>query len=200
MNIENEVELAISKCNDSYMKSCYQSAFKVYKTLQNDNHSGMSWCITRDILIKLLNNQPLIPITEDEFIEQCDSQNTFICSRLSSLFMKIENGKKVYSDVNRVVFYVDKIGFFSGFVTSLIDKLYPITFPYSGEKIEVYGEEFKCNKDNLNDDWDTIGLFYLIKDNKRIALNKFYKQAENSNEMIEINNKEYRKRKFISKL
>ena len=57
---EKEIEMACKKENPEwdgksfdYGCSCYQSALKAYKSLEKDEHSGCSWNITKNILIRL---------------------------------------------------------------------------------------------------------------------------------------------------
>ena len=50
--------------NFDYGCSCYKSALKAYKSLCEDGHSGCSFNITKNILLKLMEGQPLTPITK----------------------------------------------------------------------------------------------------------------------------------------
>ena len=71
---EKEIEAARNReregtdgdCWD-YGCACYDSALKAYKSLMEDGHSGMSFSLTKEILIKLMNDIPLSPITDDDF-------------------------------------------------------------------------------------------------------------------------------------
>ena len=72
---EKEVEIACKKENPNwdgksfdYGCSCYQSALKAYKSLCEDSHSGSSFNLTKNILIRLMNDLPLTPITDEDFI------------------------------------------------------------------------------------------------------------------------------------
>lgn len=73
---ENEVKIACKKeaANRKngewdYGCACYESALKAFRSLMEDGHSGFSFSITRDILVRLMNNCPLTPIegTDDEW-------------------------------------------------------------------------------------------------------------------------------------
>ena len=71
---KKEVEMACKRENPNwdgksfdYGCSCYQSALKAFNSLVSDGHSGCSWGITKQILIRLMNSQPLSPITEQDF-------------------------------------------------------------------------------------------------------------------------------------
>ena len=63
---KNEVSIAMDKERKAadkegtvgvgYANSCYQSALKAYHCMCEDDHSGMSWSITANILIRLLSS------------------------------------------------------------------------------------------------------------------------------------------------
>ena len=66
---EKEIEIACKKENPNwdgksfdYGCACYQSALKAYKSLCEDDHSGFSFGLTKNILIRLMNGLPLKPI------------------------------------------------------------------------------------------------------------------------------------------
>ena len=70
----NEVELACKRENPNrkdgewdYGCACYESALKAYECLCDDGHSGMSFDITKNIVIRLMNGIPLTPITDEDF-------------------------------------------------------------------------------------------------------------------------------------
>ena len=136
---------------DGYTERCIKSALKAYKSLCEDEHSGMSFSVTRDILIKLMNDEPLTPITEKDFdgVEPSDYGKylCYQCPRKTSLFKDVyPDGKVEYVDVERVIF-IDKYGSWkSGFVRRLVEEKYPIKFPYCGNgKFYVYGETYTIN-------------------------------------------------------
>ena len=71
---EREIEIACKKENPNwdgksfdYGCSCYQSALKAYKRLCEDEHSEFSFNLTKNVLIRLINGLPLMPITDDDF-------------------------------------------------------------------------------------------------------------------------------------
>ena len=92
---ENEVKIACERENPDwdgksfdYGCLCYKSALKAYNSLLSDGHSGFSFSITRNILIRLMNDLPLSPINEEDFK---DGQTQ--CPRMHSLFLhKDSNG------------------------------------------------------------------------------------------------------------
>ena len=71
---KREIAIACKKENPDwdgksfdYGCSCYQSALKAYESLCNDDHSGYSFSITKNILIRLMEGRPLTPITDEDF-------------------------------------------------------------------------------------------------------------------------------------
>lgn len=144
---KREIELFKAK-QDVYGQMCADSAFKAFKSMANDNHSGFSWSITSSILIRLLNDLPLTPITDDDFLDQDGLfqedpnylkerglKSRLGCKRLCSIFRKETiDGKVTYLDVNRVVCYDEEdekeIPFSSSVGSRLVDKMFPITMPY----------------------------------------------------------------------
>ena len=71
---KREVEIACKKENPKwdgksfdYGCACYQSALKAYQSLCEDEHSGMSFNIAKNILIRLMEGNPLTPIIDEDF-------------------------------------------------------------------------------------------------------------------------------------
>ena len=203
---EHEVELACKKENPDwdgksfdYGCACYQSALKAYKSLLEDEHSGMSFAFTKSILIRLMNRLPLTPITEDDFKDAPNSLSakeddiTQQCPRMSSLFRTIDkDGNVSFNDVDRITCHNigSKCDYSSGLVNAIINKMFPITLPYwpSEKNFKVYTEEFLI--DPANGDFDTVGVFYCIKpDAIRVEINKFF--TVRNDQMVEIPMKEY---------
>lgn len=206
---EKEIEIACKRENPNwdgesfdYGCSCYQSALKAYKSLCEDDHSGMSFDITKNILIRLMNGLPLSPITDDDFdeIDGYTSINgkTIQCPRMSSLFKEIDKDNNIsYSDVNRY-YCIDvnnpKNTYGGGLGAILVDKLFPITLPYtpSVNKYKFYCEDFL--QDPKNGDYDHQACFYVITPNgDKIELDEFYKEVDG--EMIRVSKEEYLKDK-----
>ena len=197
---KKEVEMACKRENPNwdgksfdYGCSCYQSALKAFNSLVSDGHSGCSWGITKQILIRLMNSQPLSPITEQDFEgAKPYHDNTIQCPRMSSLFKKIdEDGKITFSDCERVTcidINNEEYAYYGG--SEFVDKLFPITLPYTPSigKYKIYREDFLVDKNN--GDFDTLGYFYMITpDNNRIELNKFRTQV--NGKWVDISKKEY---------
>lgn len=209
---ENEVEIACKRENPDrkpgefdYGCACYESALKAFNSLLEDGHSGMSIQLTKHILNRLIDGKPLTPIEDIEDawtfigIVNDGSCKEYQCNRMPSLFKyeAIGSGKVTYTDVNRVTGYEEgsDVGFTSGFLTNVINSLFPITMPYSADKhYYVYVEEFLV--DMKNGDFDTIGVLYAKDNTGNIyEINKYYKESESS--FVEISEEEYESRKEI---
>lgn len=184
------------------MKLCYESALRAYETLYNDNHSGLSIEITKNILNRMIDNKPLTPIedTEDEWIlinNSSDTLKEYQCKRISSLFKRIyKDGLIQYTDIDRTLKQDTVINtlWHSGLTDKIIDELFPITMPYMPEDnhYKVICEDYLT--DRKNGDYDTIGIFKIIKQNGDIVeINRYFKDGEDN--YIEINSNEFEERK-----
>lgn len=209
---KKEVEIACKKENPNwdgkgfdYGCACYQSALKAFLSLCEDGHSGMSFSLTKNILIRLMEGNPLTPITDedfaitedsilqsDEYLKERGLKSNIQCPRKTSLFRKETlDGKVSYSDVDRVVFF-DKDGhsWISGKARKIVDRMFPITMPYvpSNEKFKVYGEDFLLDK--KNGDFDHEAFLYVITPNgEKIELDEYYKEV--NRKMVKITKEEY---------
>lgn len=143
---KKEIEL-FKKKQDMYGQMCADSAFRAFMSMANDSHSGFSWDVTSGILIRLLYDLPLTPITDEDFKDQdgvvqesSDSlrkrglKSSLECNRLCSVFRnETLDGKVSYTDVDRVMCYDEEnpgVSFTCGIGTKLVDKMFPITMPY----------------------------------------------------------------------
>lgn len=209
---ENEVKIACKKENPDwngenfdYGCSCYQSALKAYKSLMEDDHSGASFAITRNILERLLNERPLTPIEDTEdvwneikvFSDKSD-ETVYQCNRLHSLFKTVKKNDSVsYSDNSRYI-GIDEKGYeySSRFVSEIIDELFPITMPYYPEngRYKVYTKSFIAKGfEGDNDDFNTRSILYCITPKgERVAINRYY--GEKDGKVVEITKEEYEKR------
>lgn len=207
---EREIELACKKENPNwdgksfdYGCDCYQSALKAYKSLCEDDHSGFSFNLTKNILIRLMEGLPLKPITDDDFLgvepeiwespeylKEKGLKSDLQCPRMFSLFRyETPDGKITYSDVERVIFHdINGDGWWhTGYASRLVDEMFPITMPYypSKEKYEVYGETFYM-VDGEDKTAENVGSYNLVKiyyvitpDKERIEVNKEFWGIEN---------------------
>ena len=200
---EKEIEIACKKENPNwdgksfdYGCSCYQSALKAFKSLCEDEHSGFSFSLTKNILIRLMNGLPLMPITDDDFtsaepeiwenpeyLKENGLKSNLQCPRMSSLFRKETlDGKITYTDVNRTIMYdANGDGWCNcGFDSKIVDDMFPIKMPYypSNEKYKVYGETFYIvdGEDKTSENvgtYNLIKIYYIITpNNERIEVNK----------------------------
>ena len=187
-----------------YGCSCYKSALKAYKSLCEDEHSGASFNFTRMILERLMEGQPLTPITDEDFKGEdsiCSDKyltsrglkSEIQCQRMSSLFRRETlDGKVSYSDNNRA--YCINIENPSDTCSSakdrIVDEFFPITMPYIPEKgkYKVYYQTFLADK--KNGDFDTQAILYFITpDGKRVDVNRY--QTEKDGKMVDITKEEY---------
>ena len=171
-----------------------------------DGHSGFSIQITKSILNRLIDGKCLTPIEDTEDIwnevtremDTKDGRREFQCKRMSSLFKTVaSDGTTTYSDVDRVCGInanSPDLAFTNGLMTRLIDKLFPITMPYlpSTKKYRVFSEDFLV--DPKNGDYDTVAYLYILTpSDKRIELNRYFKEEDGK--MVPIEKAEYEERK-----
>ena len=216
---KREVEIACKRENPNRKKgefdygcACYVSALKAFESLTEDGHSGYSIGITKNILNRLINGMPLTPIEDTDDVWNMSYTNdngemVYQCNRMSALFKTVHLDGSVDYSSNDYCYCIDisnpKNTYSSGLVRKIIHKMFPITMPYMPEKpIKVYGEDFLTDKNN--GDFDTMGIFYAVKDEKRIEINRFFREPfsedEESTEFpgwFEISKEEYDSRKAI---
>lgn len=210
-----EVELACkneredSKVKDGdwdYGCACYESALRAFRSLTKDGHNGFSIGLTQNILNRLIDGRPLTPIvdTPETWNDISDisglkgEEVNYQCKRMSSLFKYVyADGTIKYSDINShyCVDISNKSIYHSGLVQKIIDEMYPITMPYwPTAPIKVYCQDLLT--DRKNGDFDTVGIFYLIKpDGERVEINRFFK--EGGKDWDEITAEEYEQRKEL---
>jgi len=181
-----------------YGCSCYKSALKAYKSLCEDGHSGFSFSMTKNILIRLMEGQPLTPINDEDFFVRANGtevhslepeeslierglKSSLQCPRMSSLFREETlDGKVSYHDVDRA-YYInvenpsDTYGSWTGF----IDEMFPITMPYMPQKgkYKIFAQTFLTDK--KHGDFDTRGIFYVITpEGDRVDLNMYSTEGD----------------------
>ena len=196
-----------------YGCACYESALKAYKSLMEDDHSGFSISLTKNILVRLIEGKPLTPIEDTPDIwnlvhrpSDIDPGETkYQCSRMSSLFKTVHaDGSVTFDDINRVrVTYAGnpEVWWSNGNVTRLIDEMYPITMPYVPDNgvYAVYAEEFLV--DPANGDYDTVGYLYVkTPSGDTVELNRYFKDdpTPGSCALVEIGFEEYCERKQMA--
>lgn len=209
---KREIEIAIKKERGDgdpnewdYGCACYESAYKAFLSLCEDEHSGYSIGFTKEILNRLIDGKPLTPIEDvpDVWSKITCLKNectAYQCKRMSSLFKHVyTDGTVKYNDIDRYI-CVNKdrprsSGWCNGFINRLLDEKYPITMPYCPptKPFVVYCTEGLS--DPKNGDFDTIGIWYVDKPNgERDVIERFFKDDENGSSYIEIDRQEYEKK------
>lgn len=203
---KREIEIACKKERGDkpetewdYGCACYESAYKAFKSLLEDEHSGMSICFTKNILNRLIDGKPLTPIEDIpevwNDVTYFDDKQSFQCNRMSSLFKDVyPDGQVEYHDTDRC-YCVNRdnpnsSGWHNGFISKLIHEKYPIIFPYypPAKPYVVYCTEGLYNP--KNGDFDTIGIWYVVKpDGEKDVIERFFKEGSES--FIEITKEEY---------
>lgn len=210
---EQECRIACKKENSNfnfdsedfdYGCSCYKSALKAYKSLCEDDHSGASFNFTKIILERLMDGQPLTPITDEDFeggvsifsdkdLVSRGLKSEIQCPRMSSLFRRETlDGKVSYTDIERAycINIENPSDTYSSAKDEVVDEFFPITMPYIPEKgkYKVYCQTFLTDK--KNGDFDTQAILYFITpDGKRIDVNRY--QTEKDGKMVDITKEEY---------
>ena len=202
MSMSAWAERANSESPDEwdYGVACYKSALKAYKSLMEDGHSGCSFGLTKNILIRLMDGLPLTPIEDTPDIwnqtGRTDTETgitTYQCKRMSSLFKDVSpDGTVEYHDVNRFCCVdVDNLSaiYYNGFISRNLQQVFPITMPYIPEKpYRVVCEDFLL--DPKNGDYDHKAILHVIKPNgETVMVNRFFKESGDS--FIEIPATEY---------
>lgn len=206
---EREIEIACKHENPDrkpgewdYGCACYESALKAFNSLLEDGHSGFSIGMTKHILNRLIEGKPLTPIedTEDVWTDLSYRKkiDSYQCKRMSSLFKDVyPDGNVKYHDNDRICcVHIDNPNIYwnNGFVSNIVNKMYPITMPYFPESkpFVVHCEEFLTDAEN--GDYDTLGILYVIKpDGERVEINRYFKEGED--DFVEIASCEYKMRR-----
>lgn len=199
---EKEVELACKHAAKTsrkegefdYNRACYESALKAYNSLIEDGHSETSIQFTKDILNRLIDGKPIIPIedTDDIWLNgfDCGDYVSYRCSRMSSLFKKVYNdGNVEYDDINRIV-RVDGKGltYHNYFIRKIISELVgPVTMPYepSTNPIRVYTSDYLYDK--KNGDFDILAIWrYVMPNGDETPVHRFFKEVDKGWEEISL--------------
>lgn len=151
-----------------YGCACYDSALKAFKSLCDDDHSGMSIMFTKSILNWLIDGKALTPIEDTIDIWDQIDDDLYQCNRMSSLFKRImPDGSIKYSDNNMVV-CVDVTSdtrWHDGRASDIVYEKYPIMMPYIPEDkpYKVYTEDFYYLHPDAVGEYDHKAYFYMIK-------------------------------------
>lgn len=182
-----------------YGCACYDSALKAFKSLCDDNHSGMSIMFTKNILNRLINGKTLTPIKDTADIWNQIGEDLYQCNRMSSLFKRImPDGSIKYSDNNRVI-CVDVTSdtrWHDGKASDIVYEKYPIMMPYVPEDkpYKVYAEDFYHLHPDAVGEYDHKAYFYMVKpDGTEERIDRYF--AETSEGFKEIPRELYYERK-----
>ena len=192
-----------------YGCACYESALKAYESLCGDGHSGFSWGITKQILMRLMDGKPLTPIEDTEdiwnFITEMDGVKTYQCKRMSSLFKYVDpDGNVSYHDNNRVEVHEENSDTYwhSGHANKIIREMFPIHMPYIPEDKPYVVEVQEFLTDRKNGDYDTI-IYNKVTtpDGKEIPINRYFADTKDgwkeiTNYECQIRYKMYLERKW----
>lgn len=195
-----KISLETYKGENDYILGCYESAFKAFKSLLDDEHSGMSISITKSILMRLIDGRPLTDVQDTEDIwNEVSSLNKDVkeyqCSRMSSLFKKVySDGSVKYNDIDRSVCVNidDARDVFHGYGCRILDEILPIQMPYSpsSKQYKIYCKEFLYDEDG--GDFDTLGVLYAISpEGEKINIERYFKNVKGTSGWLEINSDEY---------
>lgn len=197
-NLKNSPEE--EKGENDYILGCYESALKAFKSLMDDQHSGMSISITKSILIRLIEGRPLNDIQDVEEVwneTSCLDKDVkeYQCSRMSSLFKKVyPDGTVKFNDIDRAVCVnVDNPrDVFYGYGCRILDEMLPIEMPYSpsSKQYKIYCKEFLYDEDG--GDFDTLGVLYAISpEGEQINIGRYFKDVKDNPSWVEIQEDEY---------
>jgi len=213
---KREVEIACKRENPDrkdgewdYGCGCYESALKAYLSLMEDEHSGMSFGFTRNILIRLMDGLPLTPIEDKpeewNFVyEEEDGTKLYQCRRMSSLFKHAHTNETVtYSrtdgyyckDVNTGMTYS------GGGAREIIDRYAkPITFPYSPKPGKYVLTTSEYLTDRKNGDFDTKAYLTLTTpEGEKFEVNEYYGEVDGEWKQIGLIEFEERVRKHFER-
>jgi hypothetical protein len=177
---------------------CYRHALDAFEMLCKDC-SGYSMQLTLQFLTKMVNGQPITPISDSDFGDNSrsyykdDGTLSIQCPRMTSLFKYIHtDGTITYTDINRVLVKIIKNSthWTNGLITRVVDEMYPIKMPYmpTTEKFIANVDEYLFNKDN--GDYDAIKFVSLkhpdgtVEDINRYFMEIDHKFTEVSEEVF----------------
>ena len=214
-----EVELAKKKVMEDeddfneYLCMCFDSALEAFEVLCKQGHSGMSIGIAKDILNKLIDGEPLTAIEDtpdvwDKVPYTKDDSTCYQCKRCFALFKKVfQDGTIKYEYIDSVT-GIDTITgatYSSGLIRNIYDEMYPIKMPFNPPKDKAYIYTADFLFDKKNGDFDTIAVLYIQKGDKRIEVNRFFREPHGAEKetypgWVEINIEEFIMRMGIARI
>lgn len=196
---------AIKKENDSdsYLCECLDCAMEGYRTIMLQGHSGMSYHLTVHYLTKLLNETPLVEVRQDDDqwvytsteIGPDQRREVYTHLHMPGLFKNVyQDGHVEYFDARRDINCYDinsDFGpYFNGFISRIVHKYFPITFPYVRKHYKVYTTSF-CVNPGMGD-YDTKAITAIFDGDTGdllMSVNRYFKIL--GNKFIEIDFNEY---------
>lgn len=191
-----EIELAKKKVMEEkddfneYLCMCFDAALEAYEVICKQGHSGMRIGITKDILNKLIDGEPLTAIEDTPDVwseityEDEEGNTTYQCKRCSALFKDVYNDGTIKYSYMHSATCVDAITgatYENRLILNIFDEMFPIKMPFipPKEKAYIYTADFLFDKENRN--FDTIAVLYIQKGNDRIEVNRFFRESYEGN-------------------
>lgn len=181
---KKEAEAADHSIGSEYMIQIYESARQLIHLLYEQDHSGASAHMTKHIFNKLVDYEPLSPVTDDEdqwledtHIGSDSDYKEYQHIRNIGLFKRVyKDGHVEYNDIERVIYSLklsEEPCWHSGFITHRLNELVPIKFPYSSQHIKVWCDEMESETALLP---DALGILrYQIDGGPMIPINEYYR-------------------------
>ena len=217
-----EVDLAKTWLNDEdpeakeTMSEEYEAAYRIYCNFLDELEKLKDTRIIKTAFTQLLHEENLSPIVDSEddwtLVEDPAPGNDnpgwtiYQCKRRSSLFKKVAYDRKsgevdeiTFRDMDRAVCIdINKPDcmYTGGMGPLLLDEMMPITLPYSPcGKTRIFTEDFKYHEE-YESDMDTVGVLYFrMPDGTMKAVKRYFKEAHESKQMVEISQSQYLSRK-----
>jgi len=193
---DNELDMAIERekavptdfdTDSEYAIQIYEAARQLVHLFYEQDHSGVSAHLTKRIFNKLVDYEPLSPVTdeddqwvEDVYIGPDSDYKEYRHVRNIGLFKRVfKDGHIEHNDVERVVCSLklsEEPCWHSGFITHRLNELVPITFPYSSQHIKVWCDETESETALLP---DVLGILrYQIDGGPMIPVNEYYRSRQ----------------------
>lgn len=196
-------------CEDKKNIDVYDAIIKAYEVLIRSKNFYFS----KDKLLKLLNELPLTPITDEDFYFKGERDENFVrtlavqgikellpCPRLYRLSKTVMmDGSVIYSDEERYFCEDREHGwtYHDSFMKEeVLDKLFPIKMPYVpfDKPYKLVCSDFWWDRRNSCHRIDTQALWDIYTpDGDKVEVNRFWKLANNGMVEISVDEWEYRK-------
>lgn len=203
------------------MSEEYEAAYRSYCNFLDEYEKLENAKIIKTVFTQLLDEENLSPIVDSEddwvLVEGFDPAvgndnpgwSIYQCKRRNSLFKKVTYGRKTgevddlkaitLRDIDRAVCIdINKPDYMytGGIGSVLLDEMMPITLPYSPcGKTRIFTEDFKYHEE-YEGDMDTVGVLYFrMPDGTMKEVKRYFKEDQESKQMVEITQSEYLSRK-----